>query len=88
MFKAPLYFICNGTCCQAIENGQDITLIAREDGRILRRKIGKASGKQYGARTVSYADAYFEFPFGTVEILGEEMTYETKTVTTEDAASQ
>ena len=88
MFKTPLYFICNGTCCQAIESGGEVTLIAREDGRILRRKIGKASGKQYGARAVSYADAYFEFPFGTVEVLGEEMTYEAKTVATENAASQ
>ena len=78
MFKTPLYFICNGTCCQAIENGQDVTVIAREDGRMIRRKIGKAAGKQYGARCVSYGDAYFEFPFGTVEILGEEMTYEKK----------
>lgn len=79
MFKEPLYFICNGECCQAIESGLDVTLIVREDGRILRRKVGTAAAKQYGTRAVSYADAYFEFPFGTVEILGEEVTYEQKT---------
>ena len=85
MFREPLYFICNGTCCQAVQNGEEITVIAREDGRMIRRKVGLSAGKQYGARCVSYGDAYFEFPFGTVEILGEEMTYGQKTATNANA---
>ena len=82
MFREPLYFICNGACLQAVQSGEeDITVIAREDGRIIRRKVGISAGKQYGARCVSYGDAYFEFPFGTVEILGEEMAYAQKKAT-------
>ena len=81
MFREPLYLICNGSCLQAVQDGEELTVIAREDGRIIRRKVGIAAGKQYGARCVSYGDAYFEFPFGTVEILGEEMTYVPKTAT-------
>ena len=80
MFKEPLYFICNGTCCQAVQSDEnELTVIAREDGRMIRRKVGLAAGKQYGARCVSYGDAYFEFPFGTVEIFGEETAYAPKT---------
>ena len=37
------------------------------------------SGKIFGARAVSYADAYFEFADSTVEILGEEIIYDVKT---------
>ena len=82
MFREPLYFICNGAYCQAVQNDEtDLTVIAREDGRMIRRKVGLTAGKQYGARSVSYADAYFEFPFGTVEILGEETVYAKKTAT-------
>ncbi len=75
MFKEPAYCVCDGACCQAIETNGEIVFISRENGRMIRRYL-PPSGGQYGARTVGYGDAYFEFPFATVSVLGEEMIYD------------
>lgn len=79
MYKKALYSIGGGELCQAVESGGMITVLTRENGRILRRQMTRPNGKVYGARAVSYADAYFEFPFGTMEIMGEEVAYVDKT---------
>ena len=54
-------------------------LFRSEGGKTVRRQIALPSGKIFGARAVSYADAYFEFADSTVEILGEEIIYDVKT---------
>ena len=78
MFKKALYSLCTGTLCQATETTDGTSLVTRENGRMVRRTVN-TSGKAYGARAVSYADAYFEFPFATMEIIGDEYIYENKT---------
>ena len=45
---------------------------------MVRRQLLLPGGKSFGARVVSYADAYFEFPFAALEILGEEILYADK----------
>ncbi len=75
MFRAPLYRVCGGECCQVLDSGDAVQLIVREDGRMIRRMLEKKAGKQYGVREVSYADAYFEFPSATVEMVGEELLF-------------
>lgn len=74
MYKSALVAVCGGTLCQATGDNP-VTIITRENGRLIRRKMLPAGGKIFGARTVSYADAYFSYPFGSVEILGEEEIY-------------
>ena len=79
MYKKALYSVGGGELCQASEADGVISVRIRENGRILRRYMTRPNGKIYGARAVSYADAYFEFPFATLEIMGEEKIYEHKT---------
>ena len=78
MYKKPLYKVCSGSLVQASVSGGDAVVVTRENGRILRRQMSLPVGKVYGARAVSYADAYFEFPFATLEVIGEERIYERK----------
>ena len=75
MYKKALYTLCNGTLCQATASSDGMTVVTRENGRMIRRTVS-GRGKVYGARAVSYADAYFEFPHGTMEILGETIIYD------------
>lgn len=74
MYKKALVSVCGGALCQATGDNP-VTVITRENGRIIRRSLQPAGGKVFGARTVSFADAYFTYPFGTVEILGEDEIY-------------
>ena len=74
MYKKATVFVGSGKLCQATatENG---TLVTVHDGnRVVRRQM-QHSGKVFGARAVSYADAYYEFPTGTMEVWGEEIVY-------------
>lgn len=79
MYRKPLYTLGTGAFCQAATVNGNVTVITRENGRIIRRQMSLPGGKIFGARAVSYADAYFEFPFATLEVLGEETVYEVKT---------
>lgn len=77
MFKKPLYKIGAGRLCQAIERDGVTTVLLCDNGRITERKL-TGGGKVFGARTISYGDAYFTFPCATVEIKGEEIIYADK----------
>ncbi len=79
MFKKALYSVSDGAFCHSSKIDGGVSVFTREDGKIVRRQITLPSGKIFGARTVSYADAYFEFANATVEILGEEVGYAVKT---------
>lgn len=79
MYKRALYSVCNGAFCHSVKTDGGVLLFTREGGKTVRRQIALPSGKVFGARAVSYADAYFEFVDSTVEILGEEIIYDVKT---------
>ena len=72
MYKKNLYLVCAGELCQAYLKGENTVLVTRDNGRILRRLM--TGGKAYGARTVSYADAYYESESKAVEALGNQFT--------------
>lgn len=74
MYRKATVSVGGGTFCHAVkgENGYDF--FARDGGRIVRRQLSE-NGKTYGTRQVSYADAYFAFDCGTLEVLGEEKIY-------------
>lgn len=72
MYKKNLYFVCSGEVCQAYANGDNAVLITRDGDRIVRRFM--TDGKAYGARQISYADAYFEGESVSAEILGNRIT--------------
>lgn len=78
MYKKALYRVCEGELCHAAQNGDNVIILSREGERIIRRQMDAAGGKIFGARAVSYADSYFEFPFATLEVIGEEIVYERK----------
>lgn len=75
MYRKATYAVGGGNLCQATEQDGVTTVMTRENGRIVRRKI-TSGGKVFGLRAVSYGDAYFEFPCGRVEIVGEEINFE------------
>lgn len=77
MFRKALIAIGGGRLCHATAQNDGYVVLTRENGRIIRRQL-TAGGKVFGARQVGYGEAYFEFPFATVEILGEEITYTDK----------
>ena len=79
MYKKALIAVCEGTLCQATAAENGIVIHTRENGRVLRRQMALPCGKIFGARQAGYGDAVFEFPFATLEILGEEMWYANKT---------
>ena len=78
MYKKALYSIGSGTFCQSRGNDNGVSVITRENGRMIRRTITLPNGKIFAARAVSYADYYFELGSGTLEILGEEIIYDNK----------
>lgn len=78
MYKKALYGIGNGTFCQSRGNADGISVITRENGRMIRRILTLPNGKIFAARAVSYADYYFELNGGSLEILGEEIIYDGK----------
>lgn len=79
MYKKALISVGGGMFCQATANDEGLTIITRENGRMIRRQMTASGTKAFGGRAVSYADAYFEFPFATVEVMGEEVMYAVKT---------
>ena len=78
MYKKAQYAVGSGTFCQSRGNDDGVSVITRENGRIIRRIISLPNGKIFAARAVSYADYYFEVGGGTLEILGEEIIYDGK----------
>ncbi|MCI8458725.1 MAG: hypothetical protein HFE46_03540 [Clostridia bacterium] len=78
MYKKALVSLGAGELCQASASGAGVVAVVRENGRMVRRQLLLPGGKSFGARVVSYADAYFEFPFAALEILGEEILYADK----------
>ena len=76
MYRKALYSVSAGELFHATEESDGIiTVITREDGRIIKRMFNRTGGKVFGARAVSYADSYFTYPFGTAEVLGEEIIF-------------
>ena len=71
MYGKGLIAVCGGELCQAIGTESGTTLIVREDGRLVRREM--TGNKVSGGKIVGYGDAYFEFPFATVTVWGEEI---------------
>ncbi|MDE6399211.1 MAG: hypothetical protein K2L51_07810 [Clostridiales bacterium] len=75
MYKKPLISVSGGELCQATATDAGAIIITREGGRMVKRQMLLPSGKVFGARAVSYGDAFFEFPFATLEMIGEEVVY-------------
>lgn len=75
MYKKPLISVGGGALCQATATDTGALVITREGGRMVKRQMSLPGGKVFGARAVSYGEAYFEFPFATLEMIGEEVVY-------------
>lgn len=77
MYKRMTVAAGRGDACFATSEEGNFILLVRENGRYVRRIVAPG-GKVYGARQVGYGDAYFEYPQGSLTILGEEIVYESR----------
>lgn len=76
MYKKPLVSLGAGTLCQLTATDTGALVVSREGGRTVQRQILLPGGKVFGARAVGYGEAYFAFPFATLQIVGEEKVYD------------